>query len=53
MGQINCKINDELERKFRRVAVDRFEPRRGFLKKALEEAMADWIKNNSRGGKNG
>lgn len=48
MGQVNLKIDDELEREFRKVAVQRFEARKGFLKKAIEEAIGDWIKKNSR-----
>jgi hypothetical protein len=52
MGQVNLKVDDKLEREFRRVAVERFEARKGFLKKAIEEAMRDWITKNSEGAKN-
>jgi tryptophan synthase beta subunit len=52
MGQVNLKVDDNLEREFRRVAVERFEARKGFLKKAIEEAMRDWINKNSEGTKN-
>ncbi|MEM2130455.1 MAG: hypothetical protein QXZ70_07650 [Candidatus Bathyarchaeia archaeon] len=48
MGQLNIKVNDKLEKDFRLVAVEKFEARRGFLKKALEEAMSDWIKKNKK-----
>lgn len=52
MGQVNLKVDDKLEREFRRVAVERFEARKGFLKKAVEEAMRDWITKNSEGAEN-
>lgn len=48
MGQLNLKVDDELEREFRRVAVQRFEAKKGFLKKAVEEALREWIKQNKR-----
>jgi hypothetical protein len=49
MGQLNLKIDDELEREFRKVAAERFEARKGFLKKAVEEALREWVKKNKRG----
>jgi len=53
MGQINLKIDDNLEKEFRRVAAEKFEAKKGFLKKAVEEAIRDWIqKNSQRGTKN-
>jgi len=52
MGKINLEIDDNLEREFRRVAVEKFEARKGFLKKAVEEAIRDWIRKNSKGVKN-
>jgi len=52
MGQINLKIEDELEKEFRKVAAQKFEARKGFLKKAIEEAIRDWINKNSEGIKN-
>jgi tryptophan synthase beta subunit len=52
MGKINLEVDDLLEREFRNAAVKKFEARKGFLKKAIEEAMSDWVKNNKRGGKN-
>lgn len=48
MGQINIKVSDKLEKDFRMAAVNKFEARRGFLKKALEEAMTDWVKKNKK-----
>jgi len=52
LGQINLKIDDELEKEFRKVAAEKFEARKGFLKKAIEEAIRDWIRKNSRGVRN-
>jgi len=48
MGQLNLKVDDELERKFRKVAAERFEARKGFLKKAVEEALSEWVRRNQR-----
>jgi hypothetical protein len=48
MGKINLEIDDKLEREFRKVAVEKFEARKGFLKKAIEEAIQDWIRKNSK-----
>jgi hypothetical protein len=52
MGQLNLKVDNELEKEFRKVAVERFGARKGFLKKAVEEAIRDWIRKNSKGAKN-
>ena len=46
MGKINLEIDDSLEREFRIAAVDKFEARKGFLKKAIEEAIRDWLSTN-------
>lgn len=46
MGQLNIKIDDELEREFRKVAVEKFGAKRGFLKSAVEEAIRDWVNKN-------
>jgi len=48
MGHINLSIDDGLEREFRRTAVLKFEARKGFLKKAIEEAISEWIRKNSK-----
>jgi predicted transcriptional regulator len=48
MGQLNLKVDDELEREFRKVAAERFEARKGFLKKAVEEAFSEWIRKNQK-----
>jgi len=52
MGQVNLKINDELEKEFRKAAAERFEAKKGFLKKAIEEAIRDWVKKNKRSPRN-
>jgi len=53
LGQINLKIDDNLEKEFRKIAAEKFEAKKGFLKKAIEEAIRDWIcKNSKRGDKN-
>ena len=48
MGQVNLQIDDQLEKEFRRVAAERFEARKGFLKKAIEEAVRDWVNKNRK-----
>jgi hypothetical protein len=52
MGQVNLKINNELEKQFRKVAAERFEAKKGFLKKAIEEAIQDWVNKNKRSPRN-
>jgi hypothetical protein len=48
MGQLNLKVDDKLEKEFRKVASQRFEARKGFLKKAVEEALWEWVKKYKR-----
>ncbi len=48
MGQLNHKVDDKLEKEFRRVAAERFKARKGFLKKAIEEVLWKRIKNKKR-----
>lgn len=48
VGQLNHKVGDKLEKEFRRVAAERFEARKGFIKKAIEEALWEWMKKNKR-----
>ena len=38
------EIDDELEERFRKVAVAKFGPKKGYLKKATEEALHQWIR---------
>lgn len=46
------EIDEELEGEFRKLAAERFGAKKGFLKKAIEEAVRDWIYKNSKGVKN-
>jgi len=48
MGQLNLHIDDKLEDRFRRVAAEKFGAKKGFLKKAIEEAIKEWISKNSK-----
>jgi len=48
MGQLNLHIDDKLEDQFRRVAAEKFGAKKGFLKKAIEEAIKEWISKNSK-----
>jgi len=52
MVKINLEIDDALEKEFRRAAAEKFEARKGFLKKAIEEAVRDWINKNQKRLKN-
>jgi hypothetical protein len=52
MGKINLEIDDKLEKEFRKAAAEKFEARKGFLKKAVEEAIRDWLRKNSKGARN-
>ena len=52
VGKINLDIDDNLEKEFRKAAVEKFESRKGFLRKAVEEAILDWILKNRKNGKN-
>jgi len=52
MGKINLEIDDALEKEFRRGAAEKFEARKGFLKKAIEEAICDWINKNKGDARN-
>lgn len=46
MGQLNLKIPDELEEKLRNTAVRKFGARKGFLRRAVEEAIREWLERN-------
>ncbi len=53
MGQVNLQIDDKLEKKFRIIAARKFEAKKGFLKKAIEEAIKDWVSKNQKGFQSG
>jgi hypothetical protein len=55
MGRIDAIIPDDLEKKLRLKAVDKFGGKKGSLTDALEQAIADWVekpegKKEKRGG---
>lgn len=39
-------ITEEIEKQFRKIAMEKFGYSKGALSKALEEAIKEWIKNN-------
>jgi len=43
MGRISAVLSDELERKLRYKAIDRFGGRKGDLSRAVEEAVKKWL----------
>jgi hypothetical protein len=44
MARIVVDIDDDLNRQFRKVIIDRFGSKKGALKEAIEEAIKLWIK---------
>ena len=44
MGEIRGVVSEELEKKFRKLAMEKFGYGKGSLSKALEEALRHWIK---------
>lgn len=46
VGQLNVKIPNEIEEKFRLIASRKFGLRKGYLTKAIVEALEKWIKEN-------
>jgi len=46
MGHINVRIPDELEEKVRSIAVKKFGLRKGYLTKAIIDALEEWVKRN-------
>lgn len=46
MGQLNVRIPDELEEKIRRIAAKKFGFKKGFLSKAVIEALKEWVERN-------
>jgi len=43
VGVLNVKINDKLEKRFRKVIIDVYGPKKGALGKAIEEAIELWL----------
>lgn len=48
MGRIDAVIPDELEKKLRMKAVEKFGGKKGSLTEALEEAIDGWIKQKEK-----
>ena len=46
MGEIRGVVSEELEEKFRKLAMKRFGYGKGSLSKALEEALRHWIEGH-------
>jgi len=46
MGKISVSLPDELEEHVRRKAVKKFGLKKGYLSKAVTEALKDWLQNN-------
>lgn len=44
MGEIRGVVSEELEKKFRKLDMEKFGYGKGSLSKALEEALRHWIK---------
>jgi len=47
MGSISVSIPDDLELQLRKKGMERFGLRRGYLSKAIEEAIRLWLKENT------
>jgi hypothetical protein len=48
MGKISLILDDEEEERLRRMAAAKFGLKRGYLTKALEEAIRLWMEENKR-----
>jgi len=44
MGEIRGVVSEDIEEKFRKLAMTKFGYKKGSLSKALEEALRHWIK---------
>ena len=44
MASLNLMIDDKLDEQFRKEVVKRYGMKRGNIKKAVEEAISDWVK---------
>jgi hypothetical protein len=45
MGRIDAVIEDDLEKKVRMKAVEKFGGKKGSLTEAIEEALEQWVKS--------
>ena len=46
MGSVSVSIPDDLELQLRKKGMEKFGLRRGYLSKAIEEAIQLWLKEN-------
>jgi len=46
VGVLNVRIDDELEREFRKKVIDVYGSRKGALGKAVEEAIRLWLEKH-------
>ena len=46
MGKISVIIPDKLEEEFRKKAMEKYGMRKGYLSKALLEAIRNWLKDS-------
>jgi len=49
MGTINVEIPDELHHRFRKKIVDVYGGKKGDMRKAVVEALEDWVKKKNAG----
>ena len=47
MATITVNVNDDVEKRFRKMAGSRYGKRKGYLGEAVTEAMETWIKSES------
>jgi len=48
MGRIDAIIDDELEKKVRMKAVEKFGGKKGSLTEAIQEALEQWARSKSK-----
>jgi len=46
VGKVTLTIPDDLEERLRRKAAEKYGLKRGFLRKAVIEAIRQWLENN-------
>ena len=44
MGIITVSVDDEVEKEFRKIAMEEYKGRKGFLGDAITEAMKEWVR---------
>jgi hypothetical protein len=51
MGRVDAVISDDLEKKLRMKAVEKFGGKKGSLTNALEDAIQTWLNEDQKQGK--